>query len=88
MIYPTYLTNWISSCLLMIQIYYENESFIELEKVVNKELKNLYLCVNRLALNIEKTNLFIFHPSNKPLKYVTIKIHKKAILEKKCIKYF
>ena len=38
-------------------IYYENESFIELEKVVNKELKNLYLwlSVNRLALNIEKT---------------------------------
>ena len=36
-------------------IYYENEFFIELEKVVNKELKNLYLRlgVNRLALNIE-----------------------------------
>ena len=71
-------------------IYYENESFIELEKMVNKELKNLYLwlSVNRLALNIEKTNFIIFHPYNKPLKYnVTIKIHKKAILEKKCIKY-
>ena len=71
-------------------IYYENESFIELEKTVNKELKNLYLwlSVNRLALNIEKTNFLIFHPFNKPLKYnVTIKIHKKAILEAKYIKY-
>ena len=36
-------------------IYYENESFKELEKIVNKELKNLYLwlSINRLALNIE-----------------------------------
>ena len=57
---------------------------------VNKELKNLYLWlnVNRLALNIEKTNFVISHPFNKPLKYnVTIKIHKKAITEKQSIKY-
>ena len=56
---------------------------------LNKELKNLYLWLrNRLALNIENTNFLIFHTFNKPLKYnVTIKIHKKAILEKKCIKY-
>ena len=35
-------------------IYYENESFIELEKVFNKELKNLYLWLsaNGPALNI------------------------------------
>ena len=71
-------------------IYYENESFKELEKIVNKELKNLYLwlSINRLALNIEKTNFLIFHPFNKPLKYnVTLKIHKRAILEKQNIKY-
>ena len=57
-------------------IYYENESFIELEKIGKKELKNLYLwlSVNRLVLNIEKTNFIIFHPYNKPLKCnVTIK---------------
>ena len=44
----------------------------------------------RLALNVEKSKFLIFHPffNNKPLKYnVTIKIHEKAILEKKCIKY-
>ena len=57
-------------------IYYENESFIKLEKIV-KELKNLYLwpTVNRLALNIDKRNFLLFHPFNKPLKYVPIKIH-------------
>ena len=71
-------------------IYYEDESLENLEIRVNKELKTLYLwlSVNRLALNIEKTNFVIFHPFNKPLKCnVTIKIHKKAITEKKSIKY-
>ena len=71
-------------------IYYEDQSLVNLEKKVNKELKNLYLWlnVNRLALNIEKTNFVIFHPFNKPLKYnVTIKIHKNAIIEKQSIKY-
>ena len=71
-------------------IYYEDESLGNLEKKANKELKNLYLwlSVNRLVLNIEKTNFVIFHPFNKPLKYnVTIKIHKKAIIEKQSIKY-
>ena len=71
-------------------LYYEDQSLVNLEKKVNKELKNLYLWlnVNRFALNIEKTNFVIFHPFNKPLKYnVTIKIHKKAITEKQSIKY-
>ena len=71
-------------------IYYEDESLGNLEKKVNKELKNLYLwlSVYRLALNIEKTNFVIFHPFNKHLKYnETIKIHKKAITEKQSIKY-
>ena len=56
----------------------------------NKELEKLYLWlnVNRLSLNIDKTNFIIFHPYNKPLKqHVTIKINKKAINEKESIKY-
>ena len=71
-------------------IYYEDVSLSKLEKTINKELRNLYLwlSVNRLSLNIDKTNFVIFHPFNKPLKYnVTIKIHNKAICEKKFIKY-
>ena len=47
-----------------------------------------WLCVNRLALNISKTNFVIFHPYNKPLKkLITIKINKKAIAEEKYVKY-
>ena len=71
-------------------IYYEDVSLISLEKKVNNELKklNLWLNVNRLSLNIAKTNFVIFHPYNKPLKgSITIKIKKKAIVEKSAIKY-
>ena len=71
-------------------IYLEDDSLQNLEKKINKELHSLYLwlSVNRLSLNIDKTNFVIFHPFNKPLKYnVTIKINKKAICEKKFIKY-
>ena len=48
----------------------------------------LWLNVNRLSLNIDKTNFIIFHPFNKPSKHnVTIKINKKAINEKESVKY-
>ena len=71
-------------------IYYESNSLQELEKTINKELNKLYLWlnINRLPLNIDKTNSLIFHPYNKPMKkHITIKINKKAINEKVYIKY-
>ena len=71
-------------------IYHESNSLNVLEKTVNKELSKLYiwLNVNRLSLNIDETNFIIFHPFNKPSKQnVTIKINKKALNEKECIKY-
>ena len=44
--------------------------------------------VNRLSLNIDKTNFVVFHPYNKPMKYnITLKIQKKAIAEKQYVKY-
>ena len=71
-------------------IYYESCSLQEVEKTINKELTKLYLWlnVNRLSLNIDKTNNIIFHPYNKPMKqHITNKINKEAIKEKECIKY-
>ena len=71
-------------------IYYESDSLQDLEKTINKELHKLYLWlnVNRLSLNIDKTNYVIFHPCKKPMKeHITIKINKKAIKEKEFIKY-
>ena len=45
--------------------------------------------MNRLSLNVKKTNFVLFHPSNKPLKQnITLnKINNKAINEVKYIKY-
>ena len=71
-------------------IYYESDTLEDLERTINKELCKLYLWlnVNRLSLNINKTNYIIFHPFNKPIKHhITIKINKKAISEKEFIKY-
>ena len=69
---------------------YEAESPKELESKLNKGLKELHtwLIVNRLSLNIEKTNFVVFHPYNKQLKRtITQKIQKKGITEKDAVKY-
>ena len=71
-------------------IYYESNTLKDLEKSINNELGklSLWLNLNRLSLNIDKTNYIIFHPYNKPLKqHITIKINKKALAEKEYIKY-
>ena len=56
---------------------------------MNKELKKLYewLCLNRLSLNISKTNFIIFHAINKPTTNITLLINKIAITEVNTVKY-
>ena len=57
---------------------YESNSLIELARTYANFIYGFN--VNRLSLNIDKTNFIIFHPFNKPSKHnVTIKINKKAI---------
>ena len=70
-------------------IYLEDSNLIALEKVMNKEFKKVYkwLCINRLSLNITKTNFVIFHAINKPKFPITILINKHAIEEVKFVKY-
>ena len=70
-------------------IYYESKNLIELENTVNSELKKLclWLNLNRLALNVGKTNFVIFR-ANKPLYHnVTLLMNKKALQQKDHIKY-
>ena len=70
-------------------IYYESNSLIELEKTVNKELKLLsaWLNLNRLALNVSKTNFVIFRSPKKVLNYnVTLIMNRKAIAQKHHVK--
>ena len=70
-------------------IYYESNDLIELEKTVNHELRqlSLWLNLNRLALNIGKTNFVIFR-AKKPLYHnVTLLMNRKAIEQKEVVKY-
>ena len=67
-------------------IYYESKDLVELEKTVNKELRrlSLWLNLNRLALNISKTNFVIFR-AKKPLYHnVTLLMNNKAIEQNCC----
>ena len=71
-------------------IYYESPDLANLEKTINKELKKLYqwLCSNRLALNIDKTNFVLFHSLHKPMNMpVTLMVNKKAISQTNSVKY-
>ena len=56
---------------------------------MNKELLKLYewICINRLSLNITKTNFVIFHAKNKTKSPVTILTNNKAIDEVEEVKY-
>ena len=70
-------------------IYYESNNLKELESTVNEELKklSLWLNLNRLALNISKTNFVIFR-ANKPLYHnVTLIMNRKALNQKDHVKY-
>ena len=70
-------------------IFYQCTNLDELQNVLNRELKKLttWLNVNRLALNISKTNFVIFAAKNKPLKNVTLLLSKRAIQQTNYVKY-
>ena len=70
-------------------IYFESDDLITLERTVNEEIKKLclWLNVNRLALNVSKTNFVIFR-ANKPLYHnVTLIMNRKAIEQTSHVKY-
>ena len=71
-------------------LYYESDDLLELERTMNHELKklSLWLNVNRLALNISKTNFIIFRGYRKACDHnVTLLLNKKAIEQKTYVKY-
>ena len=71
-------------------IYFEHKSLDKLERIINKELRKIndWLIINRLSLNIKKTNFIIFHSFKKNLnKKVTLIFGRKAIKECLSIKY-
>ena len=71
-------------------IYYESTDLKELEKTVNEELKklSLWLNINRLALNVDKTNFVIFRSPHKRSNHnVTLLMNRKALQQKEHVKY-
>ena len=71
-------------------IYYESNDLKEIEKTVNKELKKFsqWLNLNRLALNVGKTNFVIFRSTKRALKHNVVLIMNRKALEQKCyVKY-
>ena len=46
-------------------IYFKSHHLTRLQKIMNRELKKVkkWLDANRLALNIDKTNFVVFHPT-------------------------
>ena len=71
-------------------IYCESGDLTVLEKTVNKELKQVkrWLDINKLALNVDKTNFVIFHSVRKVLPLqIVIKIGKSHIKQTKYVKF-
>ena len=52
-------------------LFYADKSLMRLETIVNHQLNNVanWLYINKLSLNIDKSNFIIFHPPQKILNY-------------------
>ena len=71
-------------------IYFESDSLSTLQKVVKKELRHIkkWLDVNKLALNVDKTNCVIFHsPQNALNDTVNMKIGNQHVKQAKYVKF-
>ena len=71
-------------------IYYESDNLKSMEKTINAELKklSLWLNLNRLALNVSKTNFVIFRSHQKiPNHNVTLLMNNKALQQKDHVNY-
>ena len=71
-------------------LFYENEDLLDLESNINQELVNInvWLCANKLSLNIEKSNFVIFHPHQKKIEIdVSLSINGRYLKKVDYIKY-
>ena len=76
--------------LLMTNIFYANKSLLDLECLINAELKlvDSWLCANELSLNTGKSCFVIFHPCQKNVPFsVQLTICNKTLKAEKYIQY-
>ena len=71
-------------------IYYESSDLLNIQKVVNRELRKIrkWLEANRLALNIDKTNFVIFYShQHKLTDRILLKMGRKKINQESCVNF-
>ena len=71
-------------------LFYKSNSLLTLQTNLNKELAEVYkwLCVNKLSLNIEKSNFVIFHPRQRKIETnVQIVVNQQLLKQELSIKY-
>lgn len=71
-------------------LFYANKNLLTLEAVLNEELDKIFiwLCANKLSLNIEKSNFVLFHSRQKRLtQSIFLNINNQELENKDCVKY-
>ena len=71
-------------------LLFSNKNPKLMTKILNQELKSVFewLCVNRLSINVTKTEFIIFKPPKKPLhQRIILKLNGNKIFESPKIKY-
>ena len=72
-------------------MFYKSKGLSILETNINVELNNIHiwLCANKLSLNIEKSNFVIFHPPQKRLQShnFSLAINNKQLKREFCVRY-
>lgn len=71
-------------------LFFKHNNLSVLQSILNRELDNIHvwLCVNKLSLNVTKSNFVIFHPPQKKLlNEVKLIINGEELKRYYCIKY-
>ena len=71
-------------------IYYESSDLLNIQTILNRELRKVrkWLDANRLALNIDKTNLVLFHSSPRKLtQTIVLKLGKSKIEQETHVRF-
>jgi hypothetical protein len=71
-------------------LFFDNKSLSTFESTINNKLEhiNKWLCVNKLSLNIDKTNFVIFHPPQKKISSsIQLTINNKLLKQTSNFKY-
>ena len=71
-------------------LLYTNNSIKKLNKLLNKDLKNLTnrLNANKISLNVDKTEMILFKPTKKPLNcQLRLKLNGKRLYQTSSVKY-